>query len=97
MCVYSKPPGTDPDMSAPFIRKEGSTVEQFAEKVHRDFYDNMKSARIWGSGSFDGQIVSRGHILRDGDIVELRIKHKVMSSVISRMFSKLGSPQRHFA
>ena len=73
MRVYSKPPGEDPDLTAPFVLQEGSTVAEFAEKVHRDFYDQLKSARIWGSGSFDGQIVSRDQVLRDGDIVELRI------------------------
>ncbi len=73
MRVFSKPPGEDPDLTAPFVLEQGSTVEEFAERVHRDFFDQFKSARIWGSGSFDGQIVSRDHILRDGDIVELRI------------------------
>jgi ribosome-interacting GTPase 1 len=73
MRVFSKPPGAEPDLTAPFVLTEGSTVEEFAEKVHRDFYEQLKSARIWGSGSFDGQIVSRDHILRDGDIIELRI------------------------
>lgn len=73
MRVFSKPPGEEPDLTAPFVLEEGSTVEEFAQKVHRDFYDQLKSARIWGSGSFDGQIVSRDHMLRDGDIIELRI------------------------
>jgi hypothetical protein len=73
MRIYSKPPGEDPDLTKPFVLEEGSTVEEFAAKVHRDFYDQLKSARIWGSGSFDGQIVSREQVLRDGDIVELRI------------------------
>jgi ribosome-interacting GTPase 1 len=73
MRVFSKPPNEDPDLTRPFVLEEGSTVEEFAAKVHRDFFDQLKSARIWGSGSFDGQIVSRDQVLRDGDIVELRI------------------------
>jgi ribosome-interacting GTPase 1 len=73
MRVFSKPPGEEPDLTRPFVLEEGSTVEEFAAKVHRDFFDQLKSARIWGSGSFDGQIVSRDQVLRDGDIVELRI------------------------
>lgn len=71
--VYSKPPGKEPDLSAPFVLKKGSTVEECARKVHRDFYDNLKSARVWGSGVFDGQMVGRDHVLHDGDVVELRI------------------------
>jgi len=70
--VYSKPPGKEPELSAPFILDEGSTVEEFAIKVHRDFFENLKSARIWGSAVYDGQMVGRDHILQDGDVVELR-------------------------
>jgi ribosome-interacting GTPase 1 len=73
MRVFSKPPGAEPDLTNPFVLVKGSTVEEFAEKVHRDFYEQLKSARIWGSGSFEGQIVSRDHVLHDGDIIELRI------------------------
>lgn len=69
---YSKPPGKDPDMSAPFVLKKGSTVEELAGKVHKDFVKNLKSARIWGSGAFDGHMVARDHVLQDGDVVELK-------------------------
>jgi ribosome-interacting GTPase 1 len=41
--------------------------------VHKDFYDNLKSARVWGSGDFDGQMVSRDHVLQDEDVVELKM------------------------
>lgn len=70
--VYSKAPGNEPDLSAPFVLSRGSTVESFAARVHKDFVQNLKSARIWGSGEFDGQMVSRDHVLEDGDVVELR-------------------------
>ncbi|MBN1138219.1 MAG: TGS domain-containing protein [Anaerolineae bacterium] len=71
--VYAKPPGKDPDFSRPYVLPRGSTVEEFARKIHKDFYDNLKAARVWGSAAFDGQAVSRDHVLRDGDVVELRI------------------------
>ncbi len=73
MRIYSQPPGKEPDRDAPFVLKKGSTVVEFAEKVHRDFYDQLKAARVWGSAVYDGQLVKRDHILRDGDVVELRI------------------------
>ncbi len=73
MRVYAKPPGKDPDFSRPYVLPKGSTVEEFARKIHKDFYDNLKSARVWGSATFDGQAVSRDHVLSDGDVVELRI------------------------
>ncbi len=71
--VYSKPPGKEPDFTAPFVLKKGSTIEQFAGKVHKDFLQNLKSARVWGSAVYDGQMVGRDHLLQDGDVVELRI------------------------
>lgn len=70
--VYSKPPGKDPDMSVPFVLKKGSTVAELAGKVHKDFITNLKSARIWGSGAFEGQMVARDHVLQDRDVVELK-------------------------
>ncbi len=70
--VYSKPPGKEPDFSAPFVMKKGGTVEEFAGKIHKDFYSELKSARVWGRGVFDGQLVGRDHVLHDGDVVELR-------------------------
>jgi small GTP-binding protein len=73
MRVYSKPPGDDPDLSAPFLLEKGATVADFAGKVHQDFYQQLKTARVWGHGVFDGQMVSRDHVLHDGDVVELRI------------------------
>ena len=70
--VYSKPPGEEPDRSAPFVLEKGSTVETFAAKVHRDFLETLKIARIWGKGVYDGQMVRRDHVLHDGDVLELR-------------------------
>jgi ribosome-interacting GTPase 1 len=71
--VYAKPPGREPDFSAPFVLQKGSTVEEFAGRVHQDFLDQLKSARVWGSSVYDGQMVGRDHVLQDGDVVELRI------------------------
>ncbi|TEU12674.1 MAG: TGS domain-containing protein [Anaerolineales bacterium] len=71
--VYSKPPGKEPDLSAPFVLKKGSTVAEFAGKVHKDFIERLQSARVWGKDVYDGQMVGRDHVLHDGDVVELRI------------------------
>lgn len=71
--VYAKPPGKEPDYAAPFVLKRGSTVADLAAKVHRDFAQNLAAARVWGSATFDGQMVQRDHVLQDRDVVELRI------------------------
>lgn len=71
--IYSKPPGKDADMTKPFIIKLGSTLEEFAGKVHHDFQQKLKTARVWGSNVYDGQLVGREHVLQDRDIVELHL------------------------
>ncbi len=71
--VYSKPPGSEADLSQPFVVKRGTTIEELAGKIHKDFFNQLKSARIWGSGNFDGQLVGREHVLEDGDVVELKV------------------------
>jgi small GTP-binding protein len=69
--VYTKTPGGKADMTDPIILAKGSTMEQAATAVHKDFAKKMKYARIWGSGKFDGVMASRDHVLQDGDIIEL--------------------------
>ncbi len=71
--VYSKVPGKDAEMKKPFIVPRGSTVADVAGKIHREFSDHLKSARVWGSGKFDGQIVDVEHIVEDGDILEIHV------------------------
>ncbi|MCW8809701.1 MAG: 50S ribosome-binding GTPase [Ignavibacteriaceae bacterium] len=71
--IYSKPPGKDADMTKPFVIKKGSTLEEFAGKVHHDFQQKLKTARVWGRNVYDGQLVGKEHILHDKDIVELHL------------------------
>jgi ribosome-interacting GTPase 1 len=71
--VYTKQPGKPPDMSSPFTCPAGSTLIDMASLVHRDFAEGLKSARIWGTGAYDGQTVKRDHILHDRDVVELHL------------------------
>jgi uncharacterized protein len=71
--VYGKQPGKPPDMSAAFTIPIGGTVLDFAQKVHSDLADGLKSARVWGTGVFDGQTVKRDHVLHEKDVVELHL------------------------
>jgi ribosome-interacting GTPase 1 len=71
MRIYTKQPGKPADMTSPFTPPIGSTVAELACRVHRDLEDTVKSARVWGSGAFDGQTVGRDHVLHDKDVVEL--------------------------
>jgi small GTP-binding protein len=69
--VYTKQPSKPPDLTSPYTCPVGSTLVELAALVHRDFAEGLKSARIWGTGVYDGQTVKRDHVLHDKDIVEL--------------------------
>jgi ribosome-interacting GTPase 1 len=71
--VYTKTPGSKPDMTEPIILERGSTLEMAATAIHKSFVRRMKYARVWGSGKFDGVMVKRDHVLQDGDIIELHV------------------------
>ncbi len=69
--VYTKAPGKPASYDAPYTIPIGGTVEDLAEKVHRDIADKLKYAKVWGSSAHDGQSVGRDHVLHDRDLVEL--------------------------
>ncbi|MBW2028477.1 MAG: TGS domain-containing protein [Deltaproteobacteria bacterium] len=71
--VYTKAPGKGPDLSSPFVLPKGSTLEALAGKVHKDFIEKLKYAKIWGEKVYDGQMVQRDYVLQDGDMVEMHI------------------------
>jgi ribosome-interacting GTPase 1 len=69
--VYTKAPGKKADLQDPYVVPRGSTVLDVAEKVHRDFVEKLKYARIWGEGRADGIMVPRDFVISEGDILEL--------------------------
>ena len=69
--VYAKPPGKPADMESPFTLPTGTTVQDLALAIHRELAQKLKSARIWGTGVYDGQSVHLTHTLHDRDVVEL--------------------------
>jgi len=73
--VFLKEPGKEADMKEPMIMWKGCTLKDLCLKLHKDFITRYRFARIWGKGvKFDGQkILKLGHVIRDNDIIELRI------------------------
>jgi ribosome-interacting GTPase 1 len=71
--VYTRAPGKDPDLTSPFVLPKASRLEDLAEKVHKDFKEKLKYARIWGRGVYDGQMVQKDYVLQEGDVAELHI------------------------
>lgn len=69
--VYTKAPGKKADLEDPYVMPRGSTVLEVAEKVHRDFAERLKYAKIWGAGKVDGIMVPRDFVVGEGDVLEL--------------------------
>jgi len=74
--VYTKEPGKKPDLTSPFVLKDGATVADLAGRVHKEILAHLKHARIWSQRAgahshVDGMMVHRDHVLADRDIVEL--------------------------
>ncbi|MEA3471420.1 MAG: GTPase, partial [Thermodesulfobacteriota bacterium] len=47
--VYTKSPGKEPDLEEPFVIPIESTLQDLAEKIHKDFVVKLKYAKIWGA------------------------------------------------
>jgi small GTP-binding protein len=71
--VYTKQIGKEVALVDPVVLPIGATVLDAAESIHKDFAANLKFARIWGKGLFEGQRVQRDHVLQDGDVVEFHV------------------------
>jgi ribosome-interacting GTPase 1 len=72
--VYSKlPTAKQPDLDRPFTLRRGRTLADVAGQVHKDFVENLKFARVWGSAVHDGTVVKSDYVLNDKDIIELHM------------------------
>lgn len=69
--VYTKTPSKKPDLTAPYTLPIGSTIVDVAGMVHKDFAQQLKYARIWGTDKYDGQMVQRDYLVQDEDVIEL--------------------------
>ena len=74
--IYLKEYNKKADMDEPLIMWKGATLRDLCLKLHKDFANKFRFARIWGKAvRFQGmKILKLGHKLEDDDIVELRIK-----------------------
>jgi ribosome-interacting GTPase 1 len=70
--VYTREPNATRPSPDPFIIKNGSTVGELTHKIHSVLFNDFRYARIWGkSVSYGGERVGIGHVLSDGDVVEI--------------------------
>jgi len=70
--AYMKPQGESADMEEPMILRRNATIEDVCRKLHREFVEKFRYARIWGEAvKHPGQRVGLHYKVRDGDIVSI--------------------------
>lgn len=74
MRIYCKEIGKKADLDVPIIIKKNSTTKDVCNKLHRDFVNKFRFARVWGSSKFPGQKLSLNYTLKDEDILEIHLK-----------------------
>lgn len=76
MRIYLKKVGKRPDLKEPVIMKRGSTIKDVCLRIHKDFDEHFRFARVWGSSRFEGQKIGMNYVLSDRDVVEFHIGKK---------------------
>jgi len=70
--IYMRPKGGETDFKEPMIMKDGSTVHDVCNKIHRNMSRNFRYGLIWGkSAKFAGQKVGLEHSLVDEDVLTI--------------------------
>jgi len=70
--IYMRPKGRETDYKEPLIIRNGSTVLDVCNKLHRDLKKDFRFALVWGkSVKFGGQRVGIGHRLEDEDVLTI--------------------------
>ena len=70
--IYMRPKGGETDFKEPFIAREGDTVEEVCNKIHRRMKKQFRYGMVWGkSVKFGGQRVGLNHILLDEDVLTI--------------------------
>jgi len=70
--IYMRPKGGETDFKEPLIAREGDTVEDICNKLHRRLRREFRYSLVWGkSVKFGGQRVGLNHILLDEDVLTI--------------------------
>ncbi len=73
--IYLKPQGKPADMNDPLIVREGVSIEDVCDKLHRDFKKRFRYAQIWGrSAKHEGQRAGLEHVMFDSDILSIILR-----------------------
>lgn len=74
--IYMRPKGGETDYKEPLITRNGSTLLEICNKLHRDLKKEFRYGLVWGkSVKFGGQRVGLHHCLQDEDVLTI-VKNK---------------------
>ncbi|CAZ82863.1 unnamed protein product [Tuber melanosporum] len=75
MRIYTKRRGVQPNFSEALIVRQGATVEDVCDQVHRSLKESFKYALVWGaSARHVPQRVGLGHVVADEDVISIVTK-----------------------
>lgn len=73
--VYTKEPKSHRSTGPPFVLRQGSTINDLAKNIHKEFIWNFLFAMVWAKRlPFSPKKVGLGFALEDGDIVEIHTR-----------------------
>ncbi|TFK57637.1 developmentally regulated GTP-binding protein [Heliocybe sulcata] len=75
--VYTKKRGVHPDLDDPVCLRQGATIEDVCNGIHRSLVANFRYAMVWGKSSKfspHAQKVSLAHLVADEDVVSVFTK-----------------------
>ena len=71
--VYAKEPKKEVDFENPFILKKGTKLRDFVKEIKEEWAEKFKGARLYNKDLKNFRIVGRDYILKDGDIIEVKV------------------------
>jgi hypothetical protein len=73
--IFLKEAGKKADLKEPLIMRRSCAVRDVCLKLHKDFANKFRFARVWGkSAKFAGQKVGLEHTLKDEDVVQIHLR-----------------------
>lgn len=74
--VYLKEYNKKADTTEPLIMRSGTTIGDVCRKLHREFVEKFRYARIWGkTAKYPGEKFQNLELkLHDGDIIEIKLR-----------------------
>ncbi len=72
--VYTKQPTKkEADRDRPFTLRNGDTILDLADQIHKDYVEKFKFGRVWGTAVHDGTVVKGDYVINEGDVVEIHV------------------------